>query len=97
MCRCLCLFRSSWVYWFTQRALIETHPNTLSFFFIITFYFPAHNSYIEGFTLSEFLDKPWSQVSPILPPGMCLCIFFAAHSINGVQHSHCSSIFIEYS
>ena len=32
-------------------------------------YFPAQ--LVGGFTLSDHLDKPWSQVSS-LPPGMCL-------------------------
>ena len=27
---------------------------------------------VGGFTLNEFLDKPWSQVSTLLPPGSCL-------------------------
>ena len=26
MCRCLCLSRTSWIYWFTQQALIEAKP-----------------------------------------------------------------------
>ena len=30
------------------------------------FYFPAQ---LVGFTLSDLLDKPWSQVSSLLPPG----------------------------
>ena len=46
-----------------------------------------------GFTLNNLLDKPWSQVSTISPPGTCL-YFFVAHR---VQHSHCLSIFIECS
>ena len=55
-----------------------------------------HHFYIQaqlvgGFTLSDLLDKPWSQVSS-LPPGTFLH-FFIGHR---VQHSHCSSIFIEY-
>ena len=37
----------------------------------------------------QLLDKPWSQVSSLLPPGSCLQ-FFIAHR---VQQSHCSSIF----
>ena len=34
------------------------------------FYFPAQ--LVGGFTLSELLDKPWSQVSSRITPGMCL-------------------------
>ena len=36
----------------------------------------------------QLLDKPWSQVSSLLPPCSCLQ-FFIAHR---VQQSHCSSI-----
>ena len=42
-------------------------------FFLDHFYFPAQ--LIGGFTLSDLLDKPWSQVSSLLPPGTFLsCI-----------------------
>ena len=34
------------------------------------FYFPAH--LVGGFTLSDLLDKPWSQVSSLLSPRTCL-------------------------
>ena len=37
----------------------------------------------------QLLDKPWSQVSSLLPPGSCLQILIA----HRVQQSHCSSIF----
>ena len=37
-------------------------------------YFPAQ--LVGGFTLSDHLDKPWSQVSS-LPPGMCLHLYRA--------------------
>ena len=36
------------------------------------------------------LDKPWSRVDPFSPP--CTSLFFTAHK---VEHSHCSSAFIE--
>ena len=36
----------------------------------------------------QLLDKPWSQVSSLLPPGSCLP--FLSHR---VQHFHSSSIF----
>ena len=56
-----------------------------------TFYFPAQLA--GGFTLSDLLDKPWSQVSSLLPPVTCLQ--FLLRTRYTVQHSHCSSIFIE--
>ena len=34
------------------------------------FYFPAQ--LLGGFTLSNLLDKPWSHLSSLLPPGTCL-------------------------
>ena len=52
------------------------------FFFFFSFFF-SHT-----FTF-QLLDKPWSQLSSLLPPGSCLQ-FFIAHR---VQQSHCSSIF----
>ena len=45
------------------------------------FYFPAQ--FVGGFDLSDLLDKPWSQVSSLLPPGRAFV--FIAHR---VQHSH---------
>ena len=41
---------------------------------------------------SRLLDKLWSQVPSLLPPGTYVSLVFIAHR---VQHSHCSSIFIE--
>ena len=41
------------------------------YFFDHYFYFPSQ--LVGGFTLSDLLlDKPWSQVSSLLPPGTCL-------------------------
>ena len=40
------------------------------FIFFHRFYFPAQR--VGGFTLSDLLDKPWSQVSSLSPPGTCL-------------------------
>ena len=40
------------------------------FFFSHHFFFPAQ--LVGGFTLSDLLDKPWSQVSSLLPPDTCL-------------------------
>ena len=53
------------------------------------FYFPAQ--LVGGFTLSDLVDKPWSQVSPLVPPRHVPSIFIA----HRAQHSRCSSIFIE--
>ena len=39
--------------------------------------------------LFQLLDKPWSQVSSLFPPGWFLPPIFIAHR---VQQSHCSSI-----
>ena len=47
---------------------------------------------VGGYTPNKLLGKPWSQVSTLLSPELCL--FFVAH---GGQHSYCSSMFIEYS
>ena len=33
------------------------------------YHFPAQ---LVGFTLSDLLDKPWLQVSSLVPPGTCL-------------------------
>ena len=38
--------------------------------FFYHFYFAAQ--LVGDFTLSDLLDKPWSQVSCLLPPGTCL-------------------------
>ena len=41
--------------------------NSFSF---IKFTFQLNNSYqVGGFTVGDLLDKPWSRVSPRLPPG----------------------------
>ena len=62
------------------------------FVFVITFTFQL-NSW-EVFTLSDLLDKPWSQVSS-LPPGTCLHFYRAQGSAfpllvdsSIVAHSH---------
>ena len=54
-----------------------------------SFYFPAQ--LVGGFTLSDLLDKPRGhRCRPFSPP--VRAFIFIAHR---VQHSHCSSIFIE--
>ena len=46
---------------------------SIFFFFSLNhFHFPAQLVLIRGFTLSDLLDKPWSQVSYLLPPATCL-------------------------
>ena len=39
------------------------------------FYFPAQ--LVRGFTLSDLLDKPWSQVPSLLHPSTCLHFYRA--------------------
>ena len=54
-------------------VLIE-RTSVRPFYFIFLFYchvyFPAQ--LVGGYTLSYLLDKPWSQVSSLLPPCTCL-------------------------
>ena len=70
------------------------YPYHIIFYFFVSSLSLSSSTCIGGFTLSSLLlDKPWSQVSSLIPPGTCL-LFFAAHR---VQHSHCSSVFIECS
>ena len=40
------------------------------YYFYHHFCFPAQ--LVGGFTLSDLLDKPWSQVSSLFPTGTCL-------------------------
>ena len=44
--------------------------------FLYIFYSVDHFDFsaqlVGGSTLSDLLDKPWSQVSSVLPPGTCL-------------------------
>ena len=54
------------------RAQQREQGLIFSFFFHHHFYFPAQ--LVGGFTLSDLLDKPWSQVSPPLPPGIDLYV-----------------------
>ena len=54
----------------------------LSFIFLFFhhyFYFPGQ--LVGGFTLSDLLDKPWSQVSSLLPPG--------TSRVPDCYHCHC--------
>ena len=55
---------------------------SIFFFFNRHFYFPAQ--LVGDFTLSDLLDKPWSQVSSLLPPRYVPSNFIA----HRVQHSH---------
>ena len=72
-----CIIRSSEIHRLQGAAACdEAHRYELSFFFF------SHTSTFQ------ILDKPWSQVSSLLPP--FLPSNFIAHR---VQQSHCSSIF----
>ena len=48
-------------------------------FLIITLYLPAQPA--RGFALIDLLDKPWSQVSFLLPP-RCMPSFFSRIGFN---------------
>ena len=68
-------------------ALCTTmHAILASFFFSFFFFFFFHHFYfptqlVGGFTLSDLMYKPWSQVSPNPPgPGTCLHFFRAEGS-----------------
>ena len=54
-------------------------PNLIPYIYIYIlnhhFYFPAQ--LVGGFTLSDLLYKPWSQVSSLLLPGTCLHFYRA--------------------
>ena len=56
------------------------------FFFLsfLSFFLNHHFSFraqlVGGFTLSDLLDKPWSQLSSLLPPGTCLQFYRAYRS-----------------
>ena len=76
----------------SPSSCLSTHvrflfPSAMLFLlrFFVTFFF-VHFSHTSTFQL---LDKPWSQVSSLLPPRF-LPPFFIAHR---VQQSHCSSMF----
>ena len=59
---------------------------------ILTLYRVVHLPMIGFFFhtyIFQLLNKPWSQVSSLPPPGSCLQFFIA----NRVQQSQCSSIF----
>ena len=60
--------------WDLGRKLNNLATFLIFFFFLFNFddhfYFPAQ--LVGGFTLSVLLDKPWSQVSSLSPPGACL-------------------------
>ena len=59
-------------------------------------YFPAQ--LVDG-TLSDLLDKPWSQVSSLLPPGTCLLflsrMWFSMHTARRLpsNFNSCSRAF----
>ena len=47
------------------------------FFFCFNNHFYFRAQLVGGFTLSDLLDKPWSQVSAPSPSGMCLHFYRA--------------------
>ena len=57
-----------------HRYLFVEFLGTIGIFFFYFFsrhdYFPAQ--LVGGFTLSNLLDKSWSQVSSLLPQGTCI-------------------------
>ena len=82
VCSLFCVLGIRFFLWFMEAG----GP---SFDFFDHFYFPSQ--LVGGYTLSNLLDKPWSEVSTVPPP--VRAFIFIAHR---VQHSHCWSIFIEY-
>ena len=70
---------------------MQRHPRLCFLLLFVShhFYFPVQ--LVGGCTLSDLLDKPWSQVSYRLPPGIRAFIFIS----HRVQSSHYSSIFVE--
>ena len=50
-----------------------THECQYSFWFKSSLFFPAQ--LVRSVALGDLLDKPWSQVSPLLPPGTRLHFF----------------------
>ena len=61
-----------------QRWLLTVYCFFCFFVFDHHFYFPVQLE--RGFTLSDLLDKPWSQVSSLSPPGTCLHFYRACGS-----------------
>ena len=71
-CTFLC---PSWVLIITNKVCPPgnnpgQHSVLFIYFFNDHFHFPVQ--LVGGFTLSDLLDKPWSQVPPLFPPGTCL-------------------------
>ena len=63
--------RTAYEYQVRQQGATSTYCFFAFFLkFFHHFYFPAQ--LVGGFTLSDLLDRPWSQVSSLLPPGTCL-------------------------
>ena len=54
----------------TSHSYTSKYHFFLFFVYFHHFYFPSQ--LVGGFTLSDLLDRPWSQVSSLLPPGTCL-------------------------
>ena len=59
----------------TINTITRLQYYSFIFYYYDHFYFPAQ--LVGGFTLSNLLDKPWAQVSSLLPPGACLHFYRA--------------------
>ena len=53
--------------------------NSTFFFLFIIFTFEPNLYLVGGFTLNELLNKPWSQVSTLLPPR------YVIYTVGGTQ------------
>ena len=62
----------------SQRVGLLRHSSITFFFLLKKKYFNFRAQLVRGFTLSDFLDKPWLQVSSLLPPGKCLYNLYRA-------------------
>ena len=69
-----------------QRVPNPQSYRYLLYMFNYHFYFPA--VLVRGFTVSDVLDQPWSQVSSLPPP--VLAFIFIAHRL---QSSHFSFVY----
>ena len=51
----------------------KTKYNMMNYLLLLClFFFYFQAQLVGGLTLSDLLDKPWTQVSSPLPPGKCL-------------------------
>ena len=61
------------------------------FYFSFNHHFYCPAQLVGGFTLSDLLDKPWSQVSCLLPLGTCLHV-----KLNSERCNTCDTWYWEY-